>query len=689
MSRVLVATRIATRELRRAPVTSGLVIVILAVPLGLAFIVTMPLPTSGYMVAAPDLAWTLTTAALAGAIVLVVTRLAVSALARRRLRTGALLALNGARRRDARLLRLADAAVLVLPATAVGFVAAVVYRLYLGLPDGTPGTFIRTLFRISASTPSGLVIVTATILAALLAAVPTTGPSPATDIRSALAGRRPSTPVGPLHLLGALGLTGAGLASMSSIHPGWQSLAVVLLAGAAYLGGTCLLRLSEPAGSQLGFVAALTGRSLNRQRYRTAPLAALMAVGFSIAVIPLTARATTDTAAATARAALDPYRRVMAPDRTVILQSRAYGADETSVAPGLVDQVTAALPGSKATRIPLVSGPNPYTTVQTWNPSVGPVGTDFLPGVATPEVLAGLGLTDHQDDVTAGRALVLNPLAATGERNALRVGVDLDGSPVTLDAVDVSTGELVESLPPLLLPPTVLASGQPASAETVVIRSPEPITGGLDRLHELGFDVLAGTGSRPDSAMTCPNDPNCHVISPLTGRRLVVDDAARRYASMALPGATPDDLSLAPRAAFQIEVSPQATRAWTTLALVLAAAIALASVGLSVTQRRTDDALLALQGSPAQWRRRTSALETGTITAVAALLAAVFGPLTFWAYTVSVHRQLVWPNPPPVALPWPALTFLLLVVPVAMALLAYGLTPPLRRLDVSRLTDDD
>jgi putative ABC transport system permease protein len=139
----------------------------------------------------------------------------------------------------------------------------------------------------------------------------------------------------------------------------------------------------------------------------------------------------------------------------------------------------------------------------------------------------------------------------------------------------------------------------------------------------------------------------------------------------------------------EIQFSPQSVRGVSAFALVLAAGVALASVALSINQRRYDDTLLALQGSSPRWRRRMSALETGVITAIGAVLAAVLGSLTFWTYTSRLPRDPTLAAAPPVAVPWAALTFLVLVVPLATALLAYGLAPPLRRLDVSRLTDDD
>src|SRR4051794_11394649 len=107
LRRMLLATRTAAGELRRAPVVSAVLIGLLAVLVAMAATVAGPVNYAITVASfgSPMSPYTLTLTLSAAVLTFLVIRFAVAAVARRRVRTGVLLALNGGRRSDARMVQ--------------------------------------------------------------------------------------------------------------------------------------------------------------------------------------------------------------------------------------------------------------------------------------------------------------------------------------------------------------------------------------------------------------------------------------------------------------------------------------------------------------------------------------------------------------------------------------------------------
>ena len=408
---------------------------------------------------------------------------------RRQLRAAAVIHLLGAPPRQRRLTVAAEAVMVSLaalgPALAAGWLA--------GLSRGPGRVAVAATLATAALVPAGLGLFvgrmrrTVTVLDAQ-------GPGPARGLPP-LAFRLARLVAG-----GAAVLLAAGVGASAT---DWFTLDLLLWPALALAAAGLLLAVpvvvdgvADGLARLPGTATPLAGALLARRRRLVAPAAALGAVAALVVTINavlglgLAQREHDRRARLAARydftAGLAPDQLLVAVDPFTAGLARLAPSYVVGGAPGgtvperLVARVRAAFPGARVGRVLAVPA--------------HAVGDPTVPaprqvGVATPEVLAALGLEGHAGDVAAGRTLALDPTAVRRGRVALApTFLDSSAGRMTgttgVAALAVQARRVPHDLPAVLVPAAVAESWWRADgvgpgeagrlADGLVVRLPAP-----------------------------------------------------------------------------------------------------------------------------------------------------------------------------------------------------------------------
>ncbi|HKE77229.1 MAG TPA: FtsX-like permease family protein [Acidimicrobiales bacterium] len=386
-----------------------------------------------------------------------------AAVDRRQLRAAAVVHLLGARPRQRRLTVAAEAVMVGLAALGPGLALGALAGRALGSGGVAVGATVATATLVPAAL--GLVVGrlrrTVTVLDAQ-------GPGPRSGVRP-LAARLALLLAGGAAVVVAAGL-GASASDFFMLDLLlWPALA--LAAGGLLLAVPVIVDGAAGALARLpGTATPLAGALLARRRRLVSPAAALGACAALVVTVNavlglgLARREEDRRARLTARyqftTGLGSDQLLVNADPSTSWLSRRlpdFVADEArsgTVPDGLVTRVRAAFPGAHLGRVLAV----PATAVG--DPTV-PAPRSV--GVATPELLAALGLERRAGDLVVGRALALDPTVVRGGRVEL-APIGLDPAPgdapgnVSLPAVVVQSRRVPRDLPAVLLAPDVAAT---------------------------------------------------------------------------------------------------------------------------------------------------------------------------------------------------------------------------------------
>jgi putative ABC transport system permease protein len=683
MNRLVYAFRVAARDLRRSRLTVVLVVLVLAAIRYLALDV--------YFFEDPYVSPRGASAAVViAAVVFVAVRSALAVRDRSRGRTSALLALNGARPLDLALTRQAEALLIVF-ASIVLLGVLHVGLTYRASHDDQPLAFALSWSRRALAGRVAILPTIAFIAGAMVAAA-TSGRTDATaGLRPALGGRRPGRPVRSRDGFLAVALIVGGLLAVAQNTTLTRAAGAVLVVFGAALTGSFLLGALDPLARRQPTTVRLTGRSLARQRHRTAPLVTMMIILLGVAVIETTFNRSGTALAETRAETLSHYRWLDSVPDTLSLNTEEFryatGGNASPSFAAAIERVLAAWPRSRATTWNHIfdqtaSSPTSAVAIDSWDETTGP--TSYGPIAGTPEILAALGLSGYQADLDAGRAVVLNPLAlrpSTAGRPGT-IGLQIAGQGHTdVDAVLVWPDRVISSMPAALLPPTFLEQrGLKATPiNAVLITSPEPLTDPIrERLRAIithARDVPLGNGT----TVAFRSEP---------GRELIFEQGQ----PVVLGGLTPN---LTPRTWYQaqmpseIHVYDDAARWWTLTALGIGAFIIAAALALATTQRRPDDEHLVLQGARPGVRRRMSALEAVALSCVAGVTAVPTGLLVAYvAIGAANQNRRAYQQAVTLTVPWSTLAIILIALPITAFAAAFLLTPPIRRIHLNGFDDE-
>lgn len=673
--RIGLAIRIAGCNLRQAKLSTTLAVLLIAMPFAVA------------VVLAPGVVWygsgggaevetNLVVEGVLVVVVFVVVRSVLAVRERARARTGALLVLNGARPGDLRWAQGSEALAMAVAGALLGCVLPGVVL------DALVGRAPYADLRITATYLVGVPLVAA------LATLPGSTRSTTSGFRPALAGRRPSpplrirTPIIGVVLLGS----GAALASgsLSRSFAGGQLAigAVAAVVGLAFVASAVLAAI-EPATRRLGVAGRLAGRTLARQRHRTGPILVLVVLFLAAAIVAASGLQAITAAKAARGAVLAQLDVRTLPPDTVLLVA---GGDQSEVPESVLGTVHGVLPDASVAPVDVLGGPTTPVTITSWNPATGAFGTGAV-GVATPELLRALGLEAHQADVDAGRVLVLDPLAVarsgSGEApSSITIRDDAQETSTTREAVVVWPDQVMTELPAALVPPRSLDGSVEVRGGSLLFHSGSAIDA-TTRARLVALTEHPGTAPDQGGATSTSTGAADHVFW--------TEGHATR---LVLPGEADHEVAASTRADLIVPVTVYAdqVRAYLVAALLAVVVGVAAAVGLSATQRRRDDELLAQQGARPSFRRQVGAWEAGLLTLVAGVLATAIAAATA-AIGIAASNAYGLASPyqgPQIAYvqPWVLTGAVLVGLPLVLAAVAFVCTPSIRRARVRRLTDD-
>lgn len=441
-----------------------------------------------------------------GAVVLTVAGIVIAAAfaagARRQLTTIGQLATNGA---SPAVLR----RVLFLQGTWTGLLGAV---LGLGLAAVLLGALDPHVDRLLARDVGAydvrladlVPIVALGVLAATIAALVPAGTTARVPILAALAGRRPLRPVpARLTLTGvAVGGAGLGLLALSVVGANdatsgdvWAFTAV--LGGVAVLLGACTMApgyasILEPLARRLRGVSRLAARSLARQRTRTGAVVSAVCATGALAIAASALVLGVDAGAG------DEPDFMRADEVHLTAYGQPATDDEDSpptlvtVPEGLVDEVSAALPGAEVHRLTAVGAPDAPASTRWTSSEVAPGqpasggGPGLLSGgpfgilaVVADDTVLGL----YDLPPAALRVLTDEGIVGIGENGSASFTTDLTLVADRVDeAVDGARPPIDELLPPVSL--TVVAPGD------LALRSLGGVFMTVERARALGLEAV-------------------------------------------------------------------------------------------------------------------------------------------------------------------------------------------------------
>jgi hypothetical protein len=329
------------------------------------------------------------------------------------------------------------------------------------------------------------------------------------------------------------------------------------------------------------------------------------------------------------------------------------------------DRVRAQHPDATVTpieRLPAVTGTrNPLLHVLDERPV----------GVATPELLAALGLDRFADDVAAGRAVALDPaLVRNGHTEIEAVGLIVDGDVQSDTVIDLPTVAadlpvLPLALPAILVPPSLdvpgaADSGEPLGPHSLLVRLPDRPTdrdaAALASLVMAGSETSDGFGLGAIEAWRGSE----RMFSPYEHGRLDAEGTA----GLRQPG--------------QVQVAVGLAALITLVGLFV-------TMGLTMATRRSDEEVVESLGASASTLRRLAVVQAVVVTALATSAGFAVGiALTRMGILQYNHAAEL----PPIPLIIPSVLWVgVVVVPLLAGLFAWLMAGRRRALDPSELAD--
>lgn len=351
-------------------------------------------------------------------------------------------------------------------------------------------------------------------------------------------------------------------------------------------------------------------------------------------------------------------------DRQIVVGGRsdlAFGLVRGSVDRKRIARAAQQLRGRAA--VAAVAAPVAWSSAgAAGSPPVGPApfaprrrdglqGTSASVAIATPELLAVLGLEDQQVALDRGDAVVLDP-SVVGSAGEARLTLELPGrGTVVLPAVVAQRRRIATALPGVLLVPSALRGGsgpQRTIVTGVVARFERPATAADAAL----FGRLVGAPAQLGDA----SDPRVAERSRLDAASTVVISA-------------PGDVVLG-----------------TALAAVVGLVALVLGLQFAASAHRFQDDLLEVVGAPTSFRRRLLAWQGGIVTGLGVLIGggiAVSGT----AVGITSYNEQGRGSLPPIPFGVPAAFLLGAVLLVPLGAAAGAVLVPRRPVDIRRLDD--
>ena len=374
----------------------------------------------------------------------------------------------------------------------------------------------------------------------------------------------------------------------------WPAL-VLVTAGLVLLVPVLLDGLAAVLSRAPGVAGSLAGWLLRARRRLVTPAVLLGVAGALAVAVHAMLGAGLTRREEVRRAELSSYQFTAGLDARQMVLGRSDSVE--LFLPAIVQPLPSTLVDQARTRWPdAVVAPVELLTAEVQPAPIASPGSRRV-GVATPDLLAALGLEQLADDVAAGRAVALDA-SVTRQGRVTIVDDQRSGrraGPIVLPAVPARPGVVATHLPAVLLPPEV-ADGGRMGLGAVVVRLPRPAT-------DSDLTLLGALGMEADDTPSLP-------LTVWRGDEVddqVVEDG-RLDASRAIGLREP---------------------AGVRLAVMLAAAVAI--VGLLVTlrlvavTRRSDEDVMELVGARFRTIGRIAAYQAAILTAVATSLGLAVG----------------------------------------------------------------
>lgn len=444
------------------------------------------------------------------------------------------------------------------------------------------------------------------LLAALFAALAPAWSAARTSVLTALSGRRPPTRSAGRSL--AIGLTVLGLgvgstalgAVMRLNDPG--TLSLLLLIGGAVLGtlglGACgpwLLERLEVQIVRLPPATRIALRDTARARSRNGPIvtALLAAAGATIALAAYQASLNAE--------ALARWQPSLRPDQ-IVLTGPAFAQAGPDAARAVEAIASAPIEGVVGVDRSVWVGAGAQDASQ-------PLSTMWV-AIATPDLLAALGLESVQADLDAGHVVFLWPTAR-------------DAGTATIHVMRRFTGDELDRL---VVPARVVATGLSADELPGALVSPATVA-------RLGFTAGQSDAAPTDRFLIRLNHP------VTDGDLATVGGIAARYPDTMAFASRPPDLS---GGLFRLVLIAGS--------LIFTLTVTGIAVALGEAESRPEQRTLLAIGADPRLRRRITAARAGVIALLGGLLAIPAGLLPVWGLLASRGATLVVPGPEILAL---------------------------------------
>ncbi len=517
--------------------------------------------------------------------------------ARRQLREVGLISANGANPRHVR-------TAFSLQGTITGLVGVTIGSALFAVVVLVAGSRVRWLVGsdvpVRFSVPDLVVSLASIIGASTLAAWWSARSVARTPVLAALSGRKPlpRTPAAvpvvgvALAVIGVL-LVGQGAKSTST---GGTLGGAALLVIAVALSSSWMVSALGGAAARTGGVLRIVGRAVARQRTRTGPLVAAMAVIGALGVLTM-----------------------------VATESEAEAADlQYLIGNNAVSMFWDGAPSQDAIRADLdeVSRIVPDATQLV---SVPPTDTALADGDTYLDVTGAAAGADYVNVVFVDTELSSMPEAATAMlRSGRAVLVGIDASSVEIRATLISDESATsQHLGTMMVPAT--ASDELTLVNDIYGETPTALVD-KSAIAKLGLDVdpSASAGIVKAEALTQAERDSLSAFS------------RERSEQTELQRAIAGDVSASPGLSMSVGFDTAGERSvmrWMMIAaLGVVAVLLMAAVGfgmsLSRIEQRDDEALLEALGAPPGFRRRAAAIEAAMLCAMAMLVAAPLGIVT-------------------------------------------------------------